>query len=330
MYHLITMADSGIIVGVLRGGPSSEYEVSLRSGAAVLKHLHPKYEPRDIFISKEGEWHVDGISRPPERILNTVDVVWNGLHGEYGEDGKVQRLLDNLGVRYTGSGSVASALAMNKLLTKKRLAEEGILMPRHIVVRKQDGMTVNVQKIFHKISPPYVVKPISLGSSVGVSVAKTIPELKPALQNTFAVSREALVEELVFGKEATCGAIDNFRGQDVYSLLPIEIRYPKTCRFFDYDAKYSGVSEEICPGNFSREESAALQNIAAKVHKVLGLRHYSRSDFIVHPRRGPYFLETNTLPGMTEESLLPKALKAVGTELSEFLDHVLTLVLEGK
>ena len=138
-----------------------------------------------------------------------------------------------------------------------------------------------------------------------------------------------MVEENIKGREATCGVVDKFRGNDFYSLLPIEIIKPEKSDFFDYEAKYCGGSQEICPGNFSRDEKEAIQELAVAAHKVLGLRHYSRSDFIISPGRGIYILEVNTLPGLTAESLLPKSLQAVGCSLPDFLDHLITLALAG-
>jgi len=124
--------------------------------------------------------------------------------------------------------------------------------------------------------------------------------------------------------------VDNFRNEEIYSLLPVEIRKSNDSAFFDYQAKYGGKSEEICPGNFTVAEKKIIQNMAKEAHQALGLRHYSRSDFIINPRRGIYILETNTLPGLTSESLLPKSLKAVGCSLPDFLDHLIILALDGK
>ena len=138
------------------------------------------------------------------------------------------------------------------------------------------------------------------------------------------------MEEYINGKEATCGVMQNFREKEIYPLLPTEICHSKEFEFYNYDAKYSGKSEQICPGNFSKSENEMIQKMAIQAHQLLGLRHYSRSDFIVHPKRGVYILEVNTLPGLTKESLFPKSLEAVGCPFSLFLDHVLTMAREGR
>ena len=317
-------------VAVLRGGPSSEYDVSLKSGQTVLKHLPEKYQAHDIFISKNGEWHLDGLVKSPDKILQTMDVVFNALHGEYGEDGKVQQILESHRVPYTGSNALASALAMNKYLTKETLIQHGIKTPQYFLLRGRSDPKEIAKQIFETFAPPYVIKPVALGSSVGVFVVKTLYDLPDAIAEGLLASPTILIEEGIIGKEATCGVVDNFRGEENHALMPIEIRIPKTSPFFDYHAKYSGVSEEICPGNFSREEKQEIEDVAVQAHRILGLRHYSRSDFMISPTRGVYFLETNTLPGLTSESLLPKALQAGGTSLPDFFDHILTLALEGK
>jgi D-alanine-D-alanine ligase len=131
-------------------------------------------------------------------------------------------------------------------------------------------------------------------------------------------------------KDATCGVVEKFMDEPLKALPPVEIIPPTEADFFDYQAKYGGQSREICPGNFSNTETAEIQRVAAAAQRTLGLRHYSRSDFIIHPTRGIYFLEVNTLPGLTNESLLPKSIRAAGSTLPEFLDHVLTLALEGE
>jgi D-alanine-D-alanine ligase len=314
-------------VGVLRGGPSSEYEVSLKSGKSVIDSLSEKYEVIDIFISKEGIWHYLGAPIQPEKIFKKIDVVFNALHGAYGEDGTVQKILDQFSVPYTGSKALASAISMNKILSKKVYKNYNLKTPLHVVINKKNNNSAEILRIFKSFPIPAVVKPASGGSSIGTSIAKTLSELEKSVADALQYSDEVLIEEYIAGKEATCAVVDNFRNESVYSLLPIEIRKPADSAFFDYNAKYLGKSEEICPGNFTAVEKEMIQKIAKEAHKALGLRHYSRSDFIIHPKRGIYILETNTLPGLTSESLLPKSLLAVGCSLPDFLDHLINLAV---
>jgi len=319
-----------IRVGIVRGGPSSEYEVSLKTGQTVLKHLPEKYIPVDILIDKAGLWHKDGWQTNPEDVFRNVDVVFNALHGEYGEDGKIQQLMDQFSMPYTGSNALASAIGMNKLQSKNIFKENNIKTPAHILFRKDEGSIPDFAKtIFRSFPLPVIIKPVDRGSSVGVSKVLSFAEIVPALEKAFTYSDTVLVEEFIKGREATCGVIDCYRNQDIYSLLPIEIVPPEKS-FFDYESKYNGESKEICPGNFSKEEKQNLQKLAIAVHKALGLRHYSRTDFIVSPKRGIYVLEVNTLPGLTEQSLLPKSLDAIGSNLSHFIDHVIQLAVTKK
>ena len=317
-------------VAVLRGGPSREYEVSLKTGESVLSSLNPeKYQAVDIFIDRQGVWHVAGIPKDPKKALADIDVVFNALHGEYGEDGKVQKILEDIGIPYTGSGVVPSAIAMNKAMTKKSLADSGIKFAHHKIVLSEDELAGNPSELFKLIPMPSVVKPLGSGSSVGVTIVRTFKDLPAALAKGFAAGDSVIIEEYIPGREATCGVIEGFRGQDIYALPPVEI-VPPPKSFFDYEAKYGGGSQEICPSNFPDDVKKEIERLAILVHKTLNLSHYSRSDFIVHPKRGIYFLEVNTLPGLTKESLLPKAVRAVGSSLPKFLDHVITIAINEK
>lgn len=325
------MADSKskIRVGVLRGGPSGEYEVSLKTGSNVLKGMPEKYHAKDIFIDKAGVWHIDGIAKPADKIIRHFDVIFNALHGDFGEDGKVQQILDSFSVPYTGSGALASALAMNKYLSKKVFKSRGLKTPHYEMIRRDDMSSSRLFGVYSNLQKPLVVKPNTAGSSLGVSIIKEWEDFVTAVEKAFEFSDSVLVEEFVEGREATCGVLDSAKNRDeVYALAPIEILKPQENEFFDYDAKYSGKSQEICPGDFTPEQTKKIQDLSIQAHKALGLRHYSRSDFIVTPD-DVYILETNTLPGLTSESLLPKALKHGGCEFHEFLDHVLTLALRG-
>ncbi|MEI6304907.1 MAG: D-alanine--D-alanine ligase [Candidatus Taylorbacteria bacterium] len=317
-------------VGVLRGGPSTEYEVSINSGATVLSalrnHHENRYQARDIFIDRSGVWHIDGIQTKPEEIVNSVDIVFNALHGSYGEDGKVQSFLEHHGKTFTGSGSLASAIGMNKILSKKAFRDNGVKTPMHMELSSdyipQNTETI-VKELFQTLLLPAIVKPCSSGSSIGVTVVRSYDDIAKALLEAAKHSPVVMIEEFIPGIEATCAVIESFRDQELYALPPIEIRH--SSQFFDYKSKYDGQSMEIVPATFADKFKHAIETTSKKVHKALGLKHYSRSDFIIHPKRGIYVLEVNTLPGLTENSLLPKALVAVGSDMPEFVSHVIEL-----
>jgi D-alanine-D-alanine ligase len=317
------------VVGVLRGGPSSEYEVSLKSGATILAELdREKYEPRDIFIDRQGNWHVHGKAMTPERALADVDVAFNVLHGEYGEDGSVQKVLDAVGVPYTGSDAFSSTVAFNKHATKEIVKNLGIKVAHGVVVEPGENLDQLALELFRSFPHPAIVKPLIGGSSVGMTVADSYHALRYGLEHALSVSPKVLVEEFIKGREATVGVIDNFRNEKTYALFPVEIVPPAKHGFFNYDAKYGGETIERVPGNFTDKEKKILTEAAKKVHEEIGAQHYSRSDFIVS-KRGVYFLEINSAAavGMTSESLFPKAVKAVGSSLKEFTDHIIQLVL---
>jgi D-alanine-D-alanine ligase len=319
------------VVGVLRGGPSREYEVSLKSGSSVLRSLDPeKFAAKDIFIDRAGVWHLHGAPVAPAQALTGVDVAFNAMHGEYGEDGSVQRVLDDLGVPYTGSNAQASRLAFDKHHTKAEVKKLTIKTPRALVLTERPRDFEDAAfEIFRTFPHPAFVKPALGGSSVGASLADTYHALAWGLERAFEASPKVLVEEYIKGREATVGVVNNFRDEATYALMPVEIIPPKEHSFFNYEAKYGGGSTERVPGNFTQSEKDELARAAKAVHEGLGLSHYSRSDFIVSPR-GIYFLEVNTLPGLTDESLLPKAVAAGGTKLSDFLEHLILLAREGK
>lgn len=323
-----------IRVGVVRGGPSEEHDVSMLTGAAVLEALSDdsdQFEPVDIVVTRSGSWLYNGREWFPERVLGLVDVVFIALHGAYGEDGKIQRVLDRYNVPYTGSRAYASSMAMNKVLTKDFLRDHNIKMAPHMVVT--DASKGNTHRVSEAIGsmfgPQYVIKPVSSGSSVGTMMVQNIAMLPRALDDALKTYDQVLVEKRIIGKEATCGVLNRFRNQDVYALPPVEIVPPEAAGFFDRTVKYDGSTEELCPGRFTRAEKRSMEETARAVHDLLGLSQYSRSDFMVHPD-GVYFLEVNTLPGLTTESLFPKAMTAIGSSHKELIRHLITDALESR
>lgn len=314
----------------MRGGVGVEHDVSLKTGLTVLRKLeHSSHRPVDIFIDRAGVWHLRGTPMQPARALTGVDVVFNALHGRYGEDGGVQRELEWLGVPYTGPRPIAANMAMNKHLAKEMLSPHGIKVARHTILTVTPNLEAEAVALWRTFPQPSIVKPANSGSSIGVTLAKSFTQFYEAIKKAFGFSKEVMIEEYIKGREATVGVIDRFRGSKSYALPPVEIVLPKTCDVFDFDTKYSGQAEERCPGAFSRAEVEELERAARIVHERLGLRHYSRSDFMVTPR-GPYFLEANALPGLTDQSLVPKSLDAVGVSMDEFLAHVISMALEKK
>ena len=331
---------------VLCGGLSAERDVSIASGTKVAGALrrrghravlidlffgYPKnYEvPSDIFekvqsdnVAAIGESapdlklltqdRSDSRSRIGENVTElclAADIVFLALHGTDGEDGKVQAAFDLAGIRYTGTGSLGSSLAMNKDISKKLFSQSGIPTPESKTVYKRDIKYENV-------GFPCVVKPTSGGSSIGTSIVTAAEQYPAALELAFRYDDSAIVERYVEGRECSVGVIAG------RTLPPIEI-CPKT-GFYDYKNKYSGLTEEICPANLPDEIAAKIKAAAASVFQTLCLEVYGRIDFIVDEDGAIWCLEGNTLPGLTEASLLPQEAAAAGIpyeDLCELIIH---------
>ena len=310
-------------VAVLLGGPSEEHEVSLKSGEQVLKYLNPElYEPVRVLIARTGEWEI-----PAKKLKNYADVAFVALHGPYGEDGTVQEVLESVGIPYAGSGAKESAFAMNKFLTTRHLREAGVNVPLTTLLTKSDWqnepLTI-VQKIKHYFGFPIVVKPNNSGSSVGVTIVGGEEKLTLAFNESFNVSREALIQEFIRGRELTCGVLDRGSAGTEFALLPTEI-VPRVSRFFDYKAKYEeGGSEEITPPRDLPDNIVKrIRETALQVHRLLGSRGFSRVDMILDKDGELIVLESNTIPGLTAQSLLPKAALASGITFSELVDRLI-------
>lgn len=313
-----------IKVGVLRGGPSPEYEVSLKTGSNVLRNLPSSYEPVDVFIDRSGLWHRGGIAQPSHRIAQAVDVFFNALHGPYGEDGKVQQLLESFKKPYTGSAVLPSSYSAHKHVAKRLFNTHGLLTPRGRVIEQGDDPERVAKDIFKTLLPPWIIKPTSLGSSHDVFVARSVNDVRRILDTLLKTHEKVIVEEFIKGRETTCFVIEGGAGAR-HTMPSIEIK--KNKEVWDYDAKYDGSIDEVCPGEFSHEELWNIQNTARRAHEVLGLRDYSRADIIVTPHGRTYVLEVNSLPGLTNESLVHKALSATETTFPEFLDHLVKRAL---
>ena len=248
-----------------------------------------------------------------------IDVVFPALHGPLGEDGTIQGMLEVLKIPYVFSGVLASALAMDKDMTKKILKKEKIPTPKHFVFFKNNHISLK------KIKFPCVIKPVVQGSSYGVSIVSGPGQLKKAIKKAFEFDSRVMIEDFIEGKEITAAVLGNKK----IKVLPlIEIR-PKISSFFDYKAKYEiGGSEEICPAPISPQLTKRIQDLAARTHLALGCRGVTRTDFILHGSQ-PFVLEINTIPGMTRTSLVPQAAAKAGIGFPGLLDKLIELAMEN-
>jgi D-alanine-D-alanine ligase len=324
-----------IKIAVLAGGPSSEWEVSMRSGTEVLKHLpKEKYDAKLIQITKDGRWMLldrkkalplklfgeDG--RTAKSDLRKFDIAFIALHGAFGEDGTVQAILETIGLPYTGSGILASALGMNKLKATEVAKAAGLLTPKSLGI----SGTETKSEIKKNFKYPVVIKPNESGSSMGVSIVREEKELSIAILKALEDGGAAIAQQYIKGRELTCGVLGN-TGSDLIALPPVEIISKNT--FFDYEAKYtSKTTEEVCPAKLPKNLERAVQELAIRAHRAIGADGLTRSDFILLKDKF-YFLEVNTSPGMTEASLCPKEAKAMGWEMGEFLDMIVRLALKS-
>ena len=287
-------------IAVLMGGRSSEREISLKTGKAVSDALREMgHEVIELDLTED---------LPCKLLEIKPDKVFIALHGPYGEDGRVQGLLDILGIPYTGSGVLGSAIAMDKDITKRLLKFEGIPTPDWVCIRK--GEEIPEWKVF-----PAVVKPADQGSSVGLKVVKDPCDLESSVKELFRITEKVLVESFVEGRDMTVGVL---KGKP---LPVIEIRPKKG--IYDYESKYTkGATDYV----FLEDEglSEELQDIALRVYRLLELKDVSRVDFRVDREGRPYVLEVNTIPGMTELSLLPMACMRVGIDFKELLSIILS------
>ncbi len=256
-----------------------------------------------------------------------IDVAFPVLHGAYGEDGTLQGMFDLIGIPYVGSGVLASALAMDKLMAKTVLRANGLPVPRDLVVERRE-FVLDADGVTGRASAqilPAVVKPVRGGSSLGMSIVHEPGEMRAGLEEAFGYDDRALVEERLAGTELTVGVIGN---RELTALPVIEIVTKR--EFFDYQAKYDpAASEEICPARIPEAEALRVQDLARRAHRALSCRGLSRVDVIL-AERVPFVLEVNTMPGMTVNSLLPKAARVAGIPFGELLDRLVRLALEDE
>lgn len=345
-------------VVVLAGGLSTERDVSIKTGSMVAKALRENGHRvilLDVFMGyKEKEEdlgnvfdNAESISFKDENISATApdlkavkasradqsdcffgpnviqicqkaDIVFMALHGENGENGKVQAAFDLFGIKYTGSDYLSSAIAMNKSMAKQFFAANNIPTPKGIELTR---VTRNDNPDELGIELPVVVKPCAGGSSIGVTIARTKEEFVNALDEAFRWEDNLIIEEYIKGREFSVGVIEG-KALPIIEIAPLE-------GFYDYKNKYkAGSAVETCPAVLSSEDTAKMQEYAVKVAKVIGLTTYSRTDFLIREDGNMYCLEANTLPGMTPTSLLPQEAKVIGMDFNKLCDYLIEISLK--
>ena len=305
-----------LTIALLSGGDSSERKVSLKSGGQVFNALDKsryniiRYDPKTDL---------------KKLVLNAdkIDVALIILHGPDGEDGKIQGLLDLLKIPYQGAGLLGSALAMNKIVSKKLYQQANLKVPPYLIIKSNQPL--EIESYVQTLGLPIVVKPVSGGSSIGISISETVLDLQKNIAKGFDFNNTLMLETYLSGLELTGGVIGN---EKIEALPIIEIVPDAAHNFFDYQTKYtSGLVKEICPARIDDKFSELAQYLALQAHQILFCRGYSRTDMILHQDE-IYILETNTIPGMTPTSLFPLAARTVGINFSQLLDKLIVLALE--
>ena len=308
-------------IAVLYGGKSTEREVSLKSGAAVYNALIAKgYQAVKIDTAD-----ADFIEQLQKQ---KIDLAFLALHGKYGEDGTIQGLLEILGIPYTGSGVLASSVAMNKITTKKLLQADDIPTPDFCIYTKQDLEERETDSICNEIigrlSLPVVVKAPTQGSTIGISIVKKKDELPYALKQSFNYDSTIMVEKFIAGTEVTVTVI----GNDQLQVLP-QIEIVSATGVYDYHAKYTvGMSKHIIPPRLPEKLQKVIAELALKTYRVIGCRGLGRVDFIVDSDGKAYVLEVNTLPGMTETSLVPDSARAAEIDFPDLIEKLVNYALD--
>ena len=318
---------SKLRVGVIRGGIGREYVDSIETGSRVLGALYAsgKYTPIDILVDREGLWHVAGIPVAPANLGSYVDVVFNALHGRYGEDGKLSKFFDDLGIPHTGTSALSGAMTLNKAHMKERAKQLGLKVPAHIVLpavsardedARREAAHVYANMVHSKLSPPWVIKPLWGTGSHEVHYAETMHRLISVLEDAFLLGEDLLAEEYLFGKELSVGVLEDFRKSSTYLTSPYHVF--KNDKLFYRHAKRDELYRLIP----YREKRQEIHEATEKLIQDMNIRHYATIEFI-DTNRGLYFMEINDLPLLGESHVFQKSIDRFGITLPEIIEAML-------
>lgn len=306
-------------IGVLMGGPSTEREVSLKSGKAVHEAL------KENGFDAVGIDIINGKKQDNIRLIKSrkISCAFLALHGRFGEDGQIQRILETLKIPYTGSGVRASKLAMDKVSSRRIFEAAGLNVPGYKIINKSTYRQKKGAMILNGLDLPLVIKPATGGSSIGLSIIEKEVDLESALKSAFAFDDRVIVEEYIAGRELTAGILED-------CALPVIEIVPKK-KFFDFEAKYTcGLTEYIVPAEIEERLAKKIKRTALTCHRLLGCLGFSRVDIILDKDNRVFVLEVNTIPGLTNTSLLPKAARIVGIEFNELCLKLIKSAYEKK
>jgi len=304
-------------IGILRGGAGKHYENSLKKGGEVIafifENLSDQYKTVDILVDKEGIWHAGGLPIDPQDLKNKIDLIWNVSHPNF------NKILKNLPIANIRLDS-SPIIEQSRMMLNKNIKNFGIKIPQHIVFpvyqKDFDGpreqyAVKKAKEVLKKFGAPWIIKSFYDNSEMGIHVAKTFPELVKAINDGVFHEESILVEELIAGKNATVHSVNNFRGENVYSLPPTENR--------------NGII--ISPGNFSKDEKDKLIKLSKQLHQHLNASHYTKFDFIIHKNKNIYLINIDFLPNLEKSSCIHDCCESVGTKSNHLFSHLIELAL---
>jgi D-alanine-D-alanine ligase len=314
-------------IAILAGGDSSEHKISVKSGIEIQQWLSGNGYHADLVIVRGMEWHVKkGKELLPFNLLEfgykqgqkkvKFDYVWNIIHGTPGENGLLQGYLEMLNIKYNCSGPLASAMTFNKFVAKNYLKQFGIMTAESELIQK--NKPYDLEEIIEKVGLPCFIKPNNGGSSFGTTKVTQTDQLKSAIQKAFKEDRQVIIESFVKGREITCGLLKTSKNERIFPLTEIVT----SNEFFDYKAKYEGESQEITPAEIEEEMTKRIMQLSSEIYDHSNCRGIVRVDFIIRGNQ-VYFLELNTIPGMSKESIVPQQIKAAGFTVEEILMEVI-------
>lgn len=311
-------------VAILRGGTSDEHHISLKSGEQFKRRIDNLQNITDVVVDKSGNWFIEGQPYEKKNLVRDFDMVVNTMKGGDGENGRLTRYLDTFGVKHNNTNGFGSMMSHNKNEFKTFLEQNKIKTPHSVLIDGEEDVELQKKQLRNKMFLPAVVKPVINGSSIGVYIARDFDEIEVFIDWILNRDRFALVEEYIDGLDVSCMTTKNFRGLDIYSFLPVGLDTPDIVQ---YEHKFNNSHTYFPIHNLSRDQKEMIQDIAKKIHSELDLDVLAMTDFRVHPKRGIYALETNTVPSYENSSIYDESLKVVGVSEDELVDHIINLSL---
>lgn len=314
-------------VAILRGGTSDEHHISLKSGEQLKKRIDGLQNITDVVVDKQGNWFVEGVPYEKRNLVRDFDMVVNTVKGGEGEDGRISKYLDAFGVKHNNANLFGSTLSHNKHEFKKFLKRYEIKTPHHVLIDKEQDIDTQKRELHLKMFLPAIVKPATNGSSIGVFLAHDFEQVSQYVDFILKRDRFALVEEYIDGLDVSVLTAKDFRGQELYSFIPVGIDTPD---IINYEHKFNNSHTFFPIHNLSGDEKQMVEDVAKSIHSKLDLDALAMTDFRVHPKRGIYTLETNTVPTYEDKSIYDESLKVVGVSEDELVDHIINLSINRK